>query len=167
MVAGDFGVGFQRTFQDVPLLLLLVTSGLLGFHLGENGSWRVFAATIFGMLLGVLVANLDVAMPFAHWVGLGGIALLCLAIAINLEAPMWPSLVAMAVPSLYLGRAVLGLGQFGLMTWLGMGTGFILVMAATLGLANLVAGTGARGAVRVGAGAVAVFSVLILAGVIA
>lgn len=166
MLAGDFGIGFQSVFTDLPLILLLVTAGLLAFHLGGNGSWRVLAAAIVGMLLGVLAAHLELYMPYGHWVVLGALALIGLAVAIKLEAPVWPSLVAMALPSVYVGRAVLGLGQFGVLTWLGYGAGFLVVMAATLGLANLIDGTGAGRVVRVAAAGVSVACVLILAGVI-
>ena len=167
MLAGDFGVGFETAFSTLPLILLLVTGGLLAFQLGGRNLVWVPLTIIAGMLLGVLATHLELPMPYRDWVPLGVIAVVGLGIALRVEAPTWLAMIVVVIPALYLGRQTLGMGNLAEFTWVGLIVGLIVVMAASIGLANLVESAGAGRALRLVGAAIAVACGLMLAGVIA
>ena len=166
MLAGDFGYGFETAFASLPLVLLLVIGGLLAFQMSGHGMWRVPLAVMGGMLLGVLAAHLEMPMPYAGWVPLGAIAVIGLGVALRMEPPTWLAMGAVAVPALYIGRQVLGLGELAAFTWVGLGVGLTIVMAASIGLANLIDSVGAGRVLQFTGGGIAVACILMLAGVI-
>ncbi len=166
MLAGDFGYGFETAFATLPLVLLLVTGGLLAFQMGGLGLWRVPLAIIGGMLLGVLAAHLEMPMPYRSWIPLGAITVIGLGVALRVEPPTWLAMGVVAIPALYIGREVLGLGQLAAFTWVGLGVGLTIVMAASIGLANLIDSVGATRVLQFAGGGVAVACILMLAGVI-
>ncbi len=136
MLSGAFGNGLALPFGVLPVLLVLLAAGAWAGQLGAAELWRIPAAVLAGLAIGVALPRLGLALPQLRWLVIGAVILAGVLAAAPVQVPGWLAAVlgvAVAVPiglaALASARPVLG--------WAGCAVGAVLGLSAGVGLTSI------------------------------
>jgi urease accessory protein len=162
MLSDAFGSGFAMPFSAISLLLVLLAAGLWADQLAGREVWRVPAAALAGLAAGVVLAWLDLALPYRQWVLPGAIILLGALVAFEVTLPSVLPTVVAGLAAVYHGYVTAALLGQAALVWLGFAAGATLALAGGIGLAAMIGHGISRQAVRLAGGSIAVLGGLIM-----
>jgi urease accessory protein len=147
-----------------PLMVLLLTVGLWAEQLGGGSLWRVPLATLVGLGIGVLLANLPVAVPALGWLVPAAIVAVGVLVALAVSEPPGLAVGLAAVAAALHGRRFLAIPIEEAERILSTGLAALVTLAVGIGVGAMLGRGLTPKAVRVLGAAAAVYGVLLALG---
>lgn len=147
-----------------PLLVLLLALGLWAEQLGGAALWRIPVATLVGLGVGVLLANLQIGIPALAWLVPGAVAAVGIMVALAVREPAGLCIVLAGIAGAIHGRRFLVIALEDVERIATTGIAALVALAAGIGIGAMLGRGLTPKAVRVLGAAAAVYGVLLAIG---
>lgn len=149
---GSFGAGYLGPLETPSPLAFMAMVGLWAGQMKGSAVWQLPCAAVVAATAAAVLGRLGVMLPYAGHGAAVGLVALGAAVAVAARVPL-----SLAVAGVAVGAVFHGYGQAGLANhWplalfhiLGSLCGFVLIVAAGVGMTVIVTGRAAAPAVRI------------------